>query len=68
MIETKKVFDDVPSCHIYSLQKSDLKARTFTLFLNTYVIRDYFQKRAVMNETTMAENEKSSKEMMGKLE
>lgn len=67
MIETKKVFDDVPSCHIYSLQKCDLKAR-ITLFLNTYVIRDYFQKRPVMNKTNMAENEKSSKEMMGKLE
>ena len=65
MIETKKVFDDVPSCHIYSLQKCDLKARTFTLFLNTYLIRDYFRKRPVMKKTNMAENEKPSKEMMG---
>ena len=68
MIETKKVFDDVPSCHIYSLQKCDLKARTFTSFLNTYVIRDYFQKRLVivMNKTNLAVDEKPSKGMMGK--
>lgn len=66
MIETKKLFDDVPSCHIYSLQKCNLKARTFTLFLNTYVIRGYFQKRPVMNKTNMAVDEKPSKGMMGK--
>ena len=66
MVETKKVFDSVPSCHIYSLQKCDFKARTFTLFLNTYVIRDYFQKRPGMNETNMALDEKPNKGMMGK--
>ena len=68
MIETKKLFDDVPSCHIYSLQKCDLKARTFTLFLNTYVIRDHFQKRPVMNKANMAVDEKPSNGIMGKLE
>ena len=46
MIETKKLFDSVPSCHIYSLQKCDLKARTFTLFLNTCVIRVFFPEKA----------------------
>ena len=66
MIETKKLFDDVPSCYIYSLQKCVLKARTLTLVLNTYVIRDHFQKRPVMNKTNMAVDEEPSKEMMGK--
>ena len=66
MVETKKRFDDIPSCHIYSLEKFDLKARTFTLLLNTYVIRDYFQKGHVMSKANMAVDEKPSKGMVGK--